>query len=189
MGKYETIFVIDSLLKTEEIENIITKYEKFISANGGQIELIDRWGKKRLAFEIKKRQYGYYVLILFEGIPSMIKSLEREYRLNESILRYKTIKLTTMALKVLKQQPPVPPKVESVDSTKTADTVADTETVTETVTEAVTDDFSDDATEAETVKADEVATENAVTEDVSIDEANTEIENENIENEEKQIEN
>ncbi len=101
MRKYETIFVIDSLLKSDEIESIITKYEKFISANGGQIETLERWGKKRLAFEIKKRQYGYYVFIRFDGSPSMIKPLEREYRLNESILRYKTILLSTMALKAL----------------------------------------------------------------------------------------
>jgi len=101
LRKYETIFVIDSLLKSDEIENIITKYEKFISANGGQIETLEKWGKKRLAFEIKKRQYGYYVFIRFDGSPSMIKPLEREYRLNESILRYKTIILSTMALKAL----------------------------------------------------------------------------------------
>ena len=104
MRKYETVFVIDSLLKPDEIENIITKYEKFISANGGQIEIVERWGKRRLAYEIKKRQYGYYVLIRFDGLPTMIKPLEREYRLNESILRFKTILLSTMALKALEQK-------------------------------------------------------------------------------------
>ncbi len=160
MAKYETIFVIDSLLKTDEIENIITKYEKFISANGGKIELIDRWGKKRLAFEIKKRQYGYYVLILFEGIPSMIKSLEREYRLNESILRYKTIKLSTMALKVLSQRP-VSPKVTLDDDTKNVET--------EKTDEAVIDDIS--------------------TDDDSVDDSETKSENESSENKETQTEN
>ena len=98
MRKYETIFVIDSLLKTEEIENIITKYEKFISANGGKIDVVERWGKKRLAYEIKKRQYGYYVYIRLDGPPTMIKQLDREYRLNESLLRYKTFKLDKLQL-------------------------------------------------------------------------------------------
>ena len=104
MQKYETIFVIDSLLKPDEIDAIISKYEKFISDNGGQIETIERWGKKRLAYEIKKRQYGYYVLIRFDGPGSMIKPLEREYRLNESILRYMTLRLTKQALKALQKQ-------------------------------------------------------------------------------------
>ena len=101
MRKYETIFVIDSLLKSEEIDSIINKYERFISANGGEIETIQRWGKKRLAYEIKKRQYGYYVLIRFHGPPTMIRPLEREYRLNESLLRYKTLLLSVPALKAL----------------------------------------------------------------------------------------
>ncbi len=104
MRKYETIIVIDSLLKAEETENIISKYERFVSANGGQIEAIERWGKKRLAYEIKKRQYGFYVLIRFDGPPPMIKQLEREYRLNESLLRYVTIKLDDRALKALEKQ-------------------------------------------------------------------------------------
>ena len=112
MRKYETVFVIDSLLKSDEIDDIITKYEKFISANGGQIEIVERWGKRRLAYEIKKRQYGYYVMIRFDGVPAMIKTLEREYRLNESILRYKTIKLDTMALKALEQKQSMAPKVK-----------------------------------------------------------------------------
>ncbi len=104
MQKYETIFVIDSLLKSEEIEANIAKYEKFISANGGIIEVIDRWGKKRLAYEIKKRQYGYYVLIRFDGPGAIVKQLEREYRLNESILRYMTLRLNKQALKMLEKQ-------------------------------------------------------------------------------------
>jgi small subunit ribosomal protein S6 len=103
LTKYDTIFVIDSLLKSEEIESIINKYERFISANGGQIERIDQWGKKRLAYEIKKRQYGYYVAIRFDGPPTMIKQLEREYRLNESLLRYKTFKLDKLAIKILER--------------------------------------------------------------------------------------
>lgn len=98
MQKYETIFIIDSLLKSEEIDNIINKYERFLSANGGQIETVERWGKKRLAYEIKKRQYGYYVVIRFDGPPTMIKQLEREYRLNESMLRFKTLAMPKSAV-------------------------------------------------------------------------------------------
>jgi len=104
LRKYETIIVIDSLLKADETESIISKYERFISANGGQVEAIERWGKRRLAYEIKKRQYGFYVLIRFDGQPTMIKQLEREYRLNESLLRYATIKLDDRALKALEKQ-------------------------------------------------------------------------------------
>jgi len=104
LRKYETIIVIDSLLKLEEIEGIINKYERFISANGGQIETVDRWGKRRLAYEIKKRQYGFYVLIRFDAPPGMIKQLDREYRLNEYLLRTMTTLLNKRALKALAKQ-------------------------------------------------------------------------------------
>jgi small subunit ribosomal protein S6 len=104
LRKYETIIVIDSLLKLEEIEGIISKYERFISANGGQVEAVDRWGKRRLAYEIKKRQYGFYVLIRFDAPPAMIKQLDREYRLNEFLLRTMTTLLDKRALKALAKQ-------------------------------------------------------------------------------------
>jgi len=104
LRKYETIIVIDSLLKLEEIEGIINKYERFISANGGQVETIDRWGKRRLAYEIKKRQYGFYVMIRFDAPPAMIKQLDREYRLNEYLLRTMTTLMEKRALKALAKQ-------------------------------------------------------------------------------------
>lgn len=131
LQKYETIFVVDSLLKTEEIEAIITKYEKFVSDNGGDINAIEKWGKKRLAYEIKKRQYGYYVLIRFDGPGGMIKQLEREYRLNESILRYMTLLLSKQALKALdKQQSYASAEAETTLPKKTEETAAAVETET-----------------------------------------------------------
>ncbi len=137
MHKYETIFVIDSLLKSDDIDNIINKYERFISANGGQIETVERWGKKRLAYEIKKRQYGFYVLIRFDGPPTMIKPLEREYRLNESLLRYKTLHVPAIVLKNLPPQAEMEEKPEPAveESKKAPETVAKEETP-ETKTEA-----------------------------------------------------
>lgn len=91
MKKYETTFIVDSLIKNEEIEGIVSKIEKFISNNGGQIEAVERWGKKRLAYEIKKRQYGYYVHVIFRAHSKLNRLLDREYQLDENILRYLTL--------------------------------------------------------------------------------------------------
>jgi small subunit ribosomal protein S6 len=118
---YETIIIIDSLLKPEDIDSTITKYERFISANGGKVESLDRWGKRRLAYEINKRQYGFYVLIRFEGPSAMIKQLDREYRLNESLLRTKIIRLDEKALKTLSSQ------IASTASTDTIPVLAEIE--------------------------------------------------------------
>jgi len=114
LRKYETVIVIDSLLKPEEIDSIISKYERFISANGGTVESLDRWGKRRLAYEINKRQYGFYVFVRFDGPPAMIKQLDREYRLNESLLRTMIIKLDKKALKSLASQMVAAPRTEAI---------------------------------------------------------------------------
>lgn len=99
MQEYETTFVIDSLIKHEEVEDIIEKTQKFIQNNGGEIINIDRWGKKRLAYELKKRQYGYYVLIEYKAPEHLNKILEREYMLDENILRYLIVKINYRAEK------------------------------------------------------------------------------------------
>lgn len=104
MRTYETIVVIDSLLKSEEIDGIIEKVERILKNNGGNIVSIERLGKKRLAYEIKKRQYGYYVEIVFEAPSSLLRILEKEYQLEENILRYLTVHLDKRALEYYQQQ-------------------------------------------------------------------------------------
>ena len=101
---YESVMVIDSLLKSEEIDGIIEKIERIISNNGGKIKETDLWGKKRLTYEIKKRQYGYFVDFMFEAPNNLITVLEREYSLDENILRYLTVHLNKRALKHIEQQ-------------------------------------------------------------------------------------
>jgi len=101
---YQTIIVIDSLLKIEEIDAVIEKVVRIINNNGGEVQNVDRWEKKRLAYEIKNRQYGYYVELLFDAPGNLVKVLERDYRLDENILRYLTIVLDNKALAYLEQQ-------------------------------------------------------------------------------------
>jgi len=117
---YQTVIVIDSLLKNEEIDEIVNKVERVISNNGGTKVSIDRWGKKRLAYEIKKRQYGYYVEIVFDAPPNLIHILEREYRLEENILRYLSVHLNKRALEYREQQKSQ--KMEPVEEEKSVST-------------------------------------------------------------------
>lgn len=99
MRLYETTVVLDSTLKSDEMRNSIDKIVNFISNHGGDIVKVDEWGKRRLAYEIKKKQYGYYVNIRFSGPAAVAGLLEREYRLNESVLRHLTIKVDPLVLK------------------------------------------------------------------------------------------
>lgn len=99
MKLYETTVVMDSTMKTDEIRHLIDKLSNFISNHGGNIVKVDEWGKRRLAYEIKKKQYGYYVNIRFAAPAAVPVLLEREYRLNESVLRYLNVKVDPLVIK------------------------------------------------------------------------------------------
>ncbi|MBN2030241.1 30S ribosomal protein S6 [bacterium] len=105
LKQYETTFIVNVHLEDEQINKTIEKYTKFIEDKGGKVKSVDRWGKHRLAYEIAKKQYGYYVYIRFEAAGSMIRELEREFKLDDSILRYLTILVPKAAIqKEMKQQ-------------------------------------------------------------------------------------
>lgn len=118
MKHYETTIVIDSLQKPEDIQQTITKLQTFIKNNGGEIANVEEWGKKRLAYEINRRQYGTYFQIHFTGPGTLPKLLEREYLLDESILRYLTLALepkvfqAKLAAKAEKEAPKAEPKAK-----------------------------------------------------------------------------
>ncbi|HUT63137.1 MAG TPA: 30S ribosomal protein S6, partial [Anaerolineae bacterium] len=74
MRKYETAFIIDGLLNEADSEALITKFENSLEKHGAVFERIIRWGKRVLAYEIKKRIYGYYVIFYYEANPSIIRT-------------------------------------------------------------------------------------------------------------------
>lgn len=93
MRLYETIFIIQPELSEEDAEEHIKRVENLITRLGGEILKAERWGKKRLAYEINKQRYGYYVLLRLRGDSAIIPELERHYRLTEGIMRSMVINL------------------------------------------------------------------------------------------------
>lgn len=85
-NSYETIFIIDAALDEEAITAVKEKFTSLISANG-TLNNIDEWGKRRLAYEIDDKTEGYYVLVDFDAEPEFPKELDRQFRINDSILR------------------------------------------------------------------------------------------------------
>ncbi len=90
MKPYETTFIIDAHLPTEKVDATAEKLINFIEKGGGKILHTDRWGKRRLAYEIDKKQYGYYVYVRFNAEPAFLKELDKMYKLDETILRHLT---------------------------------------------------------------------------------------------------
>ncbi len=90
MTLYETTFIIDPQLQDEGWEKSIAKYSDIITQNGS-ITRLERWGMRRMAYEIKKQTHGFYVHIVHDSAPSVPRELERQFRLDETCLRYLTV--------------------------------------------------------------------------------------------------
>ncbi len=91
MIKYETIFVIDSTKTEEEITALVEKFKSLIEKYG-EIETVDEWGKRRLAYPINDLTEGYYVLVNFKSKPDFPAELERVYGITDGIIRDIVIK-------------------------------------------------------------------------------------------------
>ena len=80
MAIYETVVILDSLLPPKEIDDIVEHFSKVITEHGGKVRTVDKWGKRRLAYEIQKKQYGFYFAIEFEGIGNIAAELYIAHR-------------------------------------------------------------------------------------------------------------
>ncbi|GGD11709.1 MULTISPECIES: 30S ribosomal protein S6 [Nocardioides] len=92
MRKYEVMVILDPSLEERTIEPSLDKYLNVIRTDGGTVEKVDVWGRRRLAYEIKKNAEGIYAVISIEAEPATVKEFDRQLTLNESILRTKVIK-------------------------------------------------------------------------------------------------
>ena len=100
---YESAVLINAALEEDQIQSLISRIKELISSNDGEITDIEDWGRKRLAYMIKKSKIGYYIIFQFNAYPQIISTLEKFYKLDENILRYLTIKLTKNALEQIEK--------------------------------------------------------------------------------------
>ncbi len=88
MNNYEVLYVVDGTLDDEAIKEQVTRFTELVTANGGEIVQVDEWGKRRLAYQINYKSEGYYVLMNFKSEPDFPAELERNFGINEAIIRY-----------------------------------------------------------------------------------------------------
>ena len=91
MNEYESVIIINPNCTEEAVKALESKYTGLINTNG-KIESVENVGKKRLAYEIKRNKEGIYMIINFEAKPDLITELERNYRIDDDILKFITIK-------------------------------------------------------------------------------------------------
>ncbi len=92
LRKYEVMVILDPSLEERTIEPSLDKYLNVIRTDGGTVDNVDVWGRRRLAYEVKKNAEGIYAVISLSAEPATVKEFDRQLTLNESILRTKVIK-------------------------------------------------------------------------------------------------
>ena len=93
MREYEVMYIIKPGLEEDNYNQIIEKFNALVQTNGGEIIKVEPWGKRRLAYEIEKLREGYYVLMRINGAPELPKELERNFRIDDQIMRYLVIRV------------------------------------------------------------------------------------------------
>lgn len=96
---YESYIILDGNFEDSAVEEIIKKYENLLTKNKVEIKNIDRIGRRRLAYQIKRKQNGFYICFEYIAEPDFTMKLERTYKLDENILRYLTIIMSKNELK------------------------------------------------------------------------------------------
>jgi small subunit ribosomal protein S6 len=92
MRTYEVMVILDPSLDERTVAPSLDTYLNVVRQDGGQVESVDVWGKRRLAYEINKNAEGIYAVIDLQAEPATVKELDRQLTLNESVLRTKVIR-------------------------------------------------------------------------------------------------
>ncbi|MGQ9509504.1 MAG: 30S ribosomal protein S6 [Thermodesulfobacteriota bacterium] len=93
MRKYETIFILNPDLEQEQTQSAIEKVKEIITQGNGEILKFEDWGKRKLAYQVRKKSKGHYILIHFSGTPTILSELERNYRVMDSIIKFIIVRL------------------------------------------------------------------------------------------------
>ncbi len=92
MNQYEVMYVIDPTLEDSARSELINRFSDLVVKNGGEVDRVDEWGKRRLAYAIQYKTEGYYVLMYIKAPAELPREIERNMQISDSILRYLTVR-------------------------------------------------------------------------------------------------
>jgi small subunit ribosomal protein S6 len=92
MRRYELMVILDPDLEERTIAPSLDQFLNVIRQDGGTVEKVDIWGRRRLSYEIKKKPEGIYAVVDLNAEPATVKELDRQLNLNESVLRTKVLR-------------------------------------------------------------------------------------------------
>lgn len=88
---YETTFIVNAALEDTDIDNVLNKVKTYVENHGGNIQEVNKWGRRRLAYPINKKYNGYYIHLVYDAAPSTVPILERFLVLEDTVLRHLTL--------------------------------------------------------------------------------------------------
>ncbi len=97
MNQYETVFILTPVLSDDQMKEAVDKYRAFLEKGGAEILYEENWGMRKLAYTIDKKSSGFYVIFGYKAEPTFIKKLETDFRRNERVIRYLTVKMDKYA--------------------------------------------------------------------------------------------
>ncbi len=92
-NNYEAVFILTPVLSDAQMKDAVEKFKKVLTDNGAELLNEESWGLRKLAYPIQHKTTGYYQLLQFTATPSTIATLETEYKRDERVMRYLTVKL------------------------------------------------------------------------------------------------
>ena len=98
LNQYETVFIATPVLSETQMKEAVEKFKNVITSNGGEIVHEENWGLKKLTYPIQKKSTGFYYLIEFRAEGQLIEILELQYRRDEKIIRFLTMKMDKYAV-------------------------------------------------------------------------------------------
>ena len=98
MNQYETVFICTPVLSEPQVKEAVKKFRDYITSHGCELLHEENWGMKKLAYPIQKKSTGFYQLFEFKAEPAFIAKMETEFRRDEKIIRFMTIKLDKYAV-------------------------------------------------------------------------------------------
>lgn len=97
MNQYETVFILTPVLSDEQMKEAVEKFKGVLTKEGAEIISEELWGLKKLAYTIQKKSTGFYCMIEFKAEPQVAAKLEVNYRRDERVIRYLTVKMDKYA--------------------------------------------------------------------------------------------
>jgi small subunit ribosomal protein S6 len=90
---YEVLFIADPNLGEPEVDALAAQVQGFVEQAGGRLQKVEKWGKKRLAYDVRRHREGSYVLLVVEGSGGLIREVERRLKVTDGVIRFLTVRV------------------------------------------------------------------------------------------------